>query len=120
MAIRKTKEFTEREKDIYSLGFRNGANQLQITINNLKVVHNDLLEELLRLDIHNPVIGDPNQITITMKLFSFKNLIHSLGRGEPYSQRQWFAKLLTRFLREHEKKQKAYIENIEKGLLDTE
>lgn len=112
------RKFTEREKDIYSLGFRNGANQLQITINKLKVVHHDLVDELLRLDIHNPIIGNPKQITITMKLFVFKGLIESMRKGATYDRRYNYSKILKRILFEHEKKQKAYTENIKKGLLD--
>lgn len=119
MANRKKRKFTDREKDIYSLGFRNGVNQLQITINKLKVVHHDLVDELLRLDIHNPVIGDPKQITITLKLFVFKGLIKSMGKGASCNQRYGYMKKLKRVLFEHEVKQKVYTENIKKGLLNT-
>jgi hypothetical protein len=117
---KKTKQFTEREKAVYAAGYRNGLydgeNRLQRTINVLLAAHNDMAEEMLRLDLEQPVTGDPRNITITLRVTTFKKIIRALGKESTLNKRRFHKGTLQKLLDKHEAEQQAIAENIEKGL----
>ena len=117
----KNRKFTERETEIYRLGFRNGENQLQQTINCILKTNSNLMEELLRLDLHKPVMGDPRHITITLRALVFRNMARAL-RTKKTTQEQLthYSKVIRKHIAKYDEQQRIIAAKIEKNLLDRE
>jgi predicted double-glycine peptidase len=114
-------EFTQREKDIYKLGFRNGEAQLQQTINCIKATHSNLMDELLRLDLDKPVLGDPKHITITLKATVFRKMAKALmTRKTTLSQLYHYGRAFQRQIDKHDDNQQVLTKDILKNLLHIE
>ena len=69
----KDREVTQENKYFYKLGFMNGENRLQKTIEAVIKTNAHLMQELLRLDREQPVVGvllDYNTIDKIIKAIS--------------------------------------------------
>ena len=113
---RKNREFSETEKEIYRLGFLNGESQLRQANNVIRTVNSHLMDELQRLDIEKPVLGDPNHITITFKGSVLTRIIKELQKKPITDKGSYYAKKLQKHINKHEKRQRIAAARIQEGL----
>ena len=117
--MKKNREFTENEKEIYRLGYLNAESRLQRSIDNIKATNRHLMDEVLRLDLDKPVVGDPKHITITVTVMFIEKTIKVLRSKLLKKTGQHYAAALQKHLNNYKEEQRKFAERIEKGLIQS-